>query len=103
MKKLMSMFLALALATGAMMTMADDAEARRGRGVGIGVGVAAGIIGLGILGAAANARPSYGYAPACYQGPRECSWGPGRCWYNRYGEQVCGRGEYRCYRRTICP
>ena len=102
-KKLTSIAMAITLAAGAAMATFETAEAR-GRGVGLGVGIAAGIIGLGILGAAtANARP-YGYSSAsCYPGPRQCDYAGRRCWYNRYGEYVCGGGEYRCYRPTICP
>jgi len=104
-KRLTSIVLAAVLAVGAVAATVDDAEARRGRGVGIGV--AAGIIGLGILGAAAaaNAGPRYYYGPrpACYAGPRECAWSGRSCWYNRFGEYVCGGGAYRCWRPTICP
>ena len=99
-KKLISMSTAIALAAVAATATVEPAQARGGRGVGVGVGVAAGIIGLGILGAAAaNARP-YG---SCYPGPRQCDYAGRRCWYNRFGEYVCGGGEYRCYRPTICP
>jgi hypothetical protein len=104
-KKLMTLVLAATFALGTLATTTEQAEARRG--AGIAAGVAAGIIGLGILGAAANANryygPGYGYRPACYLGPRECHYAGGRCWYNRFGEYVCGRGAYRCYRPTICP
>ena len=104
-KKLMSIALAAVLAFGAMSVTSSDAEARRGRGIGLGV--AAGVIGLGILGAAAaaNAGPRYHYGPrgGCYAGPRECHYTGGGCWYNRFGEQVCGRGRYVCTRPTICP
>jgi hypothetical protein len=103
-KKLMTLYLAAALAMGSLATTTEQAEARRGAGVA--AGVAAGIIGLGILGAAANANRYdgyYGARPACYLGPRECYYTGQRCWYNRYGEYVCGRGQYRCHRPTICP
>ena len=103
-KKLISMTLALAVLAGAGLSTVEPAEARGGRGVAIGAGVAAGIIGLGILGATAGPRyygPSYG--PSCYPGPRQCDYVGRSCWYNRYGEYVCGGGQYRCYRPTICP
>lgn len=103
MKKLMSAALAAIVVAGAIATTANEAEARRGRGVA--VGVAAGIIGLGILGAAAsaNAGPRYYRGGGCYLGPRECYRSGGSCWYNRFGEQVCSRGQMVCRRPTICP
>ena len=101
-KKLISLTLALTLAAGAALTTFETAEARGGRGVAIGAGVAAGIIGLGILGATAGPR-YYGGGPGCYPGPRQCDWVGRRCWYNRFGEYVCNGGEYRCWRPTICP
>jgi hypothetical protein len=65
--------LTLALAAGMGITSLDNARAEHG--AGIAAGVAAGIIGLGILGATAGARRDYYYdaydAPsACYRGPR---------------------------------
>ena len=99
-KKLISMTLAAAVLAGAAVSTVDTVEARGGRGVAIGAGVAAGIIGLGILGA--TAAPRY-YGPSCYPGPRQCDYVGRRCWYNRYNEYVCTGGEYRCYRPTICP
>ena len=68
-------------------------------------GVAAGLITLGILGAYAHDRrygPPPGYSGACYKGPRECGWVGARCWINRYGDEVCNRGHYRCWRKTYC-
>ncbi len=87
-KKVMSTAMAAALVAGVMTVSAGDADARRR---GVGVGIAAGVIGLGILGAAAaaNAGPRYYGGGRCYPGPR-------RCWYNRYGDYVCGR------RTTVC-
>ena len=101
--KLISMSMAIALTAVAATATVEQAEAR-GRGVGFGVGVAAGIVGLGILGAAAaNSRPYGYYGASCYPGPRQCDYAGRRCWYDRYGQYVCGGGEYRCYRPTICP
>lgn len=96
-KKLLSTTMALSIAAGAALTTVQPAEARWGRGAAVGAGVAAGIIGLGILGATAG--PRYG----CYPGPRQCDWVGRRCWYDRYGAYVCGGGEYRCWRPTVCP
>jgi hypothetical protein len=103
MKQLTSIVLAATVVAGTFITTSDDAEARRGRG--FGVGVAAGVIGLGILGAAAaaNAGPRYyGHGGGCYAGPRHCGWTGRSCWYNRFGEYVCGGGRYVCSRPTIC-
>jgi hypothetical protein len=88
-------------------------EAQAGRGGGIAAGVAAGIIGLGILGAAASARGRGGYGydyddydygpePACYRGPRRCGWENRRCFENRYGDLVCRGGDYVCRSPLIC-
>jgi hypothetical protein len=106
MKKLMTAVLALTMAFGTLTIQATDAEAGR-RGGRLAVGVAAGIIGLGILGAAANARGHhrdryYSSDRECYPGPERCSRGAERCWYDSFGDYVCRRGEYRCYRETIC-
>ena len=102
-KKLMSIFLAIAIAAGVALSTSEPAEAQR-RGGAVAAGVAAGIIGLGILGAAAAAnQPRYYATPACYHGPRECHYTGDRCWYNRYGEYVCRRGNYQCHRPLICP
>lgn len=108
-RKLSSIALAGMVVTAAFVSTAQDAEARRGRGVG--VGVAAGIIGLGILGAAAaaNAGPRYYGGPAyyrgggCYPGPRQCYRQGGACWYNRFGDYVCSQGRLVCNRPMICP
>lgn len=104
--KMISAAMALVLAAGMTLATADQAEARRGYGVGLGV--AAGIIGLGILGAAAHADrgPRYysryddgGY---CYRGPRECRWTGRRCFENSYGDVVCRGGRYLCERPMVC-
>lgn len=99
-KKILSLSLVAVLAAGVVATSYEPAEARGRRGIAIGAGVAAGIIGLGILGATA---PRAYARPSCYPGPRQCDYAGRRCWYNRFGEQVCSGGEYRCYRPTICP
>lgn len=93
--------LALALAAGTFAATPQPAEARGGAGVA--VGVAAGLIGLGILGAAANAGPRY-YAsePACYKGRERCGWTDRHCFVNRYGDEVCRGGRYTCWRPTYC-
>ena len=101
--KITSISMAAVLAIGAVAASYEPAAAR-GRGVGVGVGVAAGIIGLGILGAAAaNSRPYGYYGGGCYPGPRQCDWVGRRCWYDRFGEYQCGGGAYRCWRPTVCP
>jgi hypothetical protein len=80
-------------------SFAPPAEAHR-RGSGVAAGVALGaLLGLGIAGAYSG--PSY-YGPACYAGPRRCDWVGRRCWHNRFGEHVCGGGEWRCWRPRIC-
>jgi hypothetical protein len=96
--------LAITLALGASFATVEPAQADRGGRVA--AGVAAGIIGLGILGAYAHARerdrgPVY-YRPACYDGPRECFYKPGGCYITRYGDEVCRRGQEVCQRRRIC-
>ena len=103
MKKLMNVLMAITLAFGAIAVQPSDAEARN-RGARVAAGVAAGIIGLGILGAAANARERHYYRSSgeCYPGPERCGYGAKRCWYNNWGDYVCRRGEYRCWRETIC-
>ena len=104
MKKLMSLALAGVVIAGTVTVASDEAEARRGRG--FGAGVAAGVIGLGILGAAAaaSAGPRYYYGGGgCYPGPRQCTWAGRSCWYNRFGDYVCGGGRYVCSRPMICP
>ncbi len=102
MKKLMPLALTAVVAIGGIATTFDQAEARRGRGVGLGV--AAGIIGLGIIGAAAaNAGPRYYGGGGCYPGPRQCYRAGGSCYYNRYGDYVCNPGRMVCSRPMICP
>jgi hypothetical protein len=108
-KQILHSLMALVLAAGIAGASVQEAQAGRGRGVA--AGVAAGIIGLGILGAAASARGRGGYGyddydygpePACYRGPRECGWENRRCFENRYGDVVCRGGDYVCTRPLIC-
>jgi hypothetical protein len=93
----------LSLATGlllaAVVSMSDPAEARRGGRFAAGLAIGA-IVGLGIAGAYAG--PRYYYGPRCYRGPRRCYRTGRSCWYNRWGEQVCGGGALRCRRATYC-
>ncbi len=102
-KKFTHALMALTLALGFAMSSANDAEARRGGGVALGV--AAGIIGLGLLGAAARSDGYYadyddgGY---CHRGPRECHWSGRRCFENEYGDTVCRGGRYLCERQVVC-
>ena len=91
--------LAAALVLGAAIPQSTPAEA--GRGDRVAVGVAAGIIGLGILGAYSGARART-YSRGCYEGPRECYYREGTCYINRYGDEVCRRGVQVCERRRIC-
>ncbi len=103
MKTLTTMTLAAATFFGATMATTNVAEAGRGRNVG--VGIAAGIIGLGILGAYANARDrdrGYHRSGGCYPGPERCYWKDRHCFENRYGDEVCRGGRYTCQRPTIC-
>jgi hypothetical protein len=98
-KKFTSMFMAVVAMIGLSLSTVQPAQAG---GRGVGVGIAAGIIGLGILGAAASARDRDYYRAGCYRGREECGWSDRRCFENRYGDTVCRGGVYRCYRPTIC-
>jgi hypothetical protein len=98
--------MALTLAAGLAAASVQTAEAGRGRGVGLGI--AAGIIGLGILGAAANARgdgyyydDDYG-GGECYRGRPRCHWEGRSCYEDRYGDTVCRGGERVCRRPLVC-
>ncbi len=103
-KKILHPMLALVLAAGMAMTTMHDAEA--GHGSRVAAGVAAGIIGLGILGAAASARHDADYYDdyddRCYRGRRRCHWEGRRCHENRYGDLICRGGERVCRRPLIC-
>ncbi len=105
--KVLHSAMVLALAVGLISATLHDAQARRGRNVAIGI--AAGIIGLAILGAAANARrggyeyDDYDYGEGgCYRGQRRCGWENRSCFENRYGDTVCRGGDYVCRRPLIC-
>lgn len=74
-----------------------EAYGRGGRTAGI---VAGTIIGLGVLGAYANARERH-YYRSCYPGRQVCDVVGQRCWHNRYGEYVC-KDDVRCYRPQVC-
>lgn len=103
MRKVLGALFALTFVLGLAATTTTNAEAgHRGR---VAAGVAAGIIGLGILGAAADARAydRYGYeGDRCYPGPEECGYRRGGCYENDYGEEICRRGRYTCWRPTVC-
>jgi hypothetical protein len=107
-KKLMSLTAALLMLFSVFVVTSEQAEARRGGG-GLAAGLAVGaLLGLGIAGAYAGPRyyggPAYygDVGPGCYRGPRQCGWAGRRCFVDRYGEQVCRGGEWRCWRPTIC-
>jgi hypothetical protein len=103
-RQILHCVMALTLAAG--MATASVGEAEAGRGRGVAAGVAAGIIGLGILGAAAHARDRYDYDDyeegGCYRGERHCEWRNRRCYENDYGDTVCRGGDYVCHRPLIC-
>ncbi len=103
-KKFTHALMALTMGLGMTLSSVPQAEARHGSGVAIGV--AAGLIGLGILGAAsAHGHPRY-YSSyredGCFYGPRECHWAGRRCFENSYGDTVCRGGRYMCERPLIC-
>jgi hypothetical protein len=106
-KKLMSSLMALTMAFGIMAAVPSDAEARN-RGGRVAAGVAAGIIGLGVLGAYAHARDHGGHrtyyrsSGECYPGPERCGYTSRRCSYNSWGDYVCRGGQYRCWREEVC-
>jgi hypothetical protein len=102
-KKMMSPLLAVVLAFGTVMA-ATSAPAEAGRGGRVAAGVAAGIIGLGLLGAYAHARDRHyrAYGEVCHRGPRECGWVGRRCFHNSWGETVCRGGRWTCWRDNYC-
>ena len=105
-RKSINALMALTFAAGMMTASAVPAQAGKYHR-GVGLGIAAGIIGLGVLGAArAHAGPRY-YSrydedDACYYGARECHWAGRRCFENRWGDTVCRGGRYVCERPLIC-
>jgi hypothetical protein len=102
MKKIMSALMAVMLIAGATASSIKPAEARGGRGVA--AGIAAGIIGLGVLGAYSHARDREYYRASgeCYPGPEECGWKNRRCFTNSWGDTVCRGGRWTCWRPTYC-
>jgi len=104
-KKILHSLLALTLAAGMATATVQQAEAGHR---GVGLGIAAGVIGLGPLGAAASARGDRYYydddydGGRCYRGRPRCHWEGGRCFENRYGEEVCRGGERVCHRPLVC-
>jgi hypothetical protein len=96
--------LALVLAAGLLSASLAPASADHyDRGAGVAVGVAAGILGLGILGAAASHdRPYYEGGAYCHPGPLECRTFAPPCFHNEYGDYVCPAPERRCFRRPYC-
>lgn len=101
-RKLTHAMLALALVTGAFAASIEPAEA--GRGGRTAAGIAAGIIGLGILGAYAHARDREEYYrdAECDPGPEECGWTERRCYTDSWGDRVCRGGRWVCSRPTYC-
>lgn len=106
-RKLMHAMLALTLVTGSIAASIQPAEA--GRGGRTAAGIAAGIIGLGILGAYAHSRDrdeyyrdDYYRDAECYPGPEECGWTRRRCYTDSWGDTVCRGGRWVCSRPTYC-
>lgn len=90
--------LAAVLLLGSAIPQSQPAEARGGRGVAIGADAA--IVGLGILGAYSSARART-YHRTCHT-ESHCYYEGGRCYINRYGEEVCRRGYKVCEPRRVC-
>ena len=95
------------LAVSVTVVQTSQSQARKGRHA---VGIAAGVVGLGLLGIAAEAEarrrgvPTYygGYGHRCYPGPVECEYFERRCFYNEYGDEICPPPVRRCYRHEVC-
>jgi hypothetical protein len=105
-KKITHALMALTLAAGFASASAPQAYAGKYHN-GFGLGIAAGIIGLGVLGAASSAHARDRYYSSydeggCYRGPRECHWTGRRCFENNWGDTVCRGGRYVCERPLIC-
>ncbi|WP_333792984.1 hypothetical protein [Hyphomicrobium sp.] len=102
-KKFVHGLMALMLVAGAAVSSTQPAEA--GRGGRVAAGVAAGIIGLGLLGAYAHSRDRdyyYRSRGECYPGPEECGWKNRRCFIDSWGDRVCRGGRWTCWRPTYC-
>jgi hypothetical protein len=99
MKKIMHALMALMLMAG---VTASIQPAEAGRGGRVAAGVAAGIIGLGLLGAYAHSRDRHYAHDECYPGPEECGWKNRRCFTNSWGDTVCRGGRWTCWRPTYC-
>ncbi len=100
MKTISRLILALCLSAAVVAANTQTAEARKGRGAAFAAGVAAGIIGLGIIGAAEAEHRRAGRE--CYRGRRVCDVVERDCYENRYGDYICPAPERRCYRPLIC-
>jgi hypothetical protein len=106
-KKIVNALMAVMLMAGVTASSIQPAEA--GRGGRVAAGVAAGIIGLGLLGAYSHARDRdydrHYYRSGggeCYPGPEECGWKNRRCFTNSWGDTVCRGGRWTCWRPTYC-
>jgi hypothetical protein len=105
MKSLLKSGLALVLAAAlfAISSAPASADYYWGRGGGaFAAGVATGIVGLGILGAAAAAQRPYYYGANCRPGPMECQYVTPPCFYGRFGDYICPAPERRCFERPVC-
>jgi hypothetical protein len=94
----------LALAA-ALIPVSAAPVAADGRGAAFGAGVAAGIIGLGVMGAIEAQREREYYEShyyGCHPGPLECRVYEPRCFHDEYGAYICPPVERRCFRREIC-
>ncbi len=97
-KNAMAVMASLVLAMTVIATSFESAEARSGRHGAFVGGVALGALTLGAM--SAYGRPYY--RRSCSAGPRECSWVGGRCYINRFGEEICRGGHRECWRPTYC-
>lgn len=96
-------FTSIAMAGLTMVTLGlSTVQPAQAGGRDVAIGVGAGIIGLGILGAAAAAHDRDYYRARCYPGPERCGWSDRHCFINSYGDEVCRGGHYSCYRPRIC-
>ena len=100
-KKIAQALMSLVLVVGLGAAMSQPAEARRNGGLAAGLAVGT-LLGLGIAGTYAGPRYYDGPPAGCYRGPRQCGWVGRSCWTNRYGEDVCAGGTWRCWHPTIC-